>query len=243
MPSIPLDPTRWVLVKPESSGTQVITSRGGACFFPATTVAQNAPPEETSENTFSPAVTEVAVNTTTTVTLPKYFKAKKQTSSEELKPVILELAQPVEKVEGGQLTAESVATAAIANSAVTEPKLGTAAVTVVKTKVKTDAVPTGTESLTAVAGTSGVGRTISFGYSAKKEANAKVKLIHNLGTTALTIDAFTTSSKIASEFIPFNTAVKGSIEKIKVESANEVLITLVATEPGSKEEFIYIVQG
>ncbi len=100
MPSIPLDPTHWTLVHPEANNTQVITSRGGACFFSTSLVA---PPEETSANTFSPTATEVAANATTTVTLPKYFKAKKQSSTEELKPVVLELAQPVEQVQSAQI--------------------------------------------------------------------------------------------------------------------------------------------
>ncbi len=105
MPSIPLDPTHWTLVHPEANNSQVVTSKGGASFFSTSLVA---PPEETSANTFSPSATEVAANGTTTVTIPKYFKAKKQSSTEELKPVVLELAQPVEIVTASQLGENSV---------------------------------------------------------------------------------------------------------------------------------------
>src|SRR5271170_3621150 len=138
---------------------------------------------------------------------------------------------------------EDVQTANLANSSVTEPKLGTSVVSVNKTKVKVDAVPTGTESLTAVIGTSGVGRIVSFGYSAKKEANAKVKLVHNLGTTAVEVQAYTTATKVASERLASGSAAAGAVEKIKVVSANEIELTLVAAEPAAKEEFIYIVTG
>ena len=157
--------------------------------------------------------------------------------------------EPKNSIEEAQVrvfetaTLEEIGTGNIATGAVTEPKLGTAAVSVPKTKVKTDAIPTGTESLTAVAGTVGVGRIISFGYSAKKEANAKVKLIHNLGTTAVVVAAYTTATKVASERLAEGSTAAGAIEKVKVESANEVLITLAAAEPGAKEEFIYVVTG
>ncbi len=108
MPSIPLDPTHWTLVGPEANGSQVVTSRGGACFTTSTNPFTQSAPEETSRNTFSPTATEVVLNEAFTLTQPRWFKAFKTSSTELPKETVLELAQPVEQFQSAQIGSGAV---------------------------------------------------------------------------------------------------------------------------------------
>jgi hypothetical protein len=229
MPSpIELDVTHWTRVSPEGR-TQKIKALSFACFYYR---GESSPPPLASEGT------EIAANGEITMTraqAPYWFRNKKAASTEEQKQSILEL-QPVE--------AENIVEGEVLEGSITAAKLAAKAVEASKALAATVPVPVAGESLTAVAGTAGVTRTINFAYTAKAEASAKVKLIHNLGTTAVVVTAWTTASKIPSEVIAFPAATtKGGITKVKAESANEVLVTLNGETPGAKEEFIYIVTG
>lgn len=224
---IELDVTRWTEVKPEGK-TQKVKALGSACYYYRTLPT---PPPLASEGT------EIAENAELTLERsqgPYWFRTKKATTGEEQKPCILEtLAAELENITSTQ----------IESGTINAGDLGSEAVTAAKAKGATVPVPVATESLTAVAGTAGVTRTVNFAYTAKAEASAKVKLIHNLGTTAVVVTAFTTATKVPSEVLGFGEEVKGAIAKVKAESANEVLVTLKAAVPGAKEEFIYTVTG
>ncbi len=241
MPSIDLDTKHWIKVSPVEDEIVKVTAKGFACYWSRSAT----PPEKASEGT------ELAENSAVTVEEPngRWFRAKEPSSTEApVQPCILEVEQSPtgvggEEISTGQIDKEAITTEKIKLLNVTAATLGAKAVTAAKALEATVPTPAAAESLTAVAGTAGVARTINFAYTAKHEASAKVKLIHNLGTTAVTVTAFTTATKLPSEIIGFGVEAKGGIEKVKVESANEVLVTLKAAVPGAKEEFIYSVQG
>lgn len=141
------------------------------------------------------------------------------------------------------LAGEGVPTGALAAEAVTAAKIASKAVTAAKANEATVPTPAAAESLTALAGTAGVGRVMTFAYTAKHEASAKVKLIHNLGTEAVVVQAFKAATKKPGVNMELSATTAGAIAKWEPVSANETLVTLGTGEPAAKEEFFYTVIG
>lgn len=243
---VELDLTRWTKVVPEGR-TQKVKCLSFACFYYRTLPT---PPELASEGT------EIAANGELTMEraqAPYWFRTKKAAATEVQKPSILETKEGSPETvtspeirEGAVLAADlaegSVTVSAVAAGAIQAANIKTNALTAANVLIPT--VPSaGAESLTAVVGAAGIARRVNAVYTAKHEASAKVKIVHNLGTSLLTVDAYISSAKIPTEKLEPGSAAAGAISKVAVTNTNQVELTLVAAEPTGGEEFFYVVTG
>jgi hypothetical protein len=228
---IELDPRRWVRVVPQGK-SQVVKVIGGACYYSP----EPEPPE--IEYPGKPAAgTELTENSTLTLegNIPRWFLAKMaeaERKGEEAFKV------PTLEVQIGK--PESTGEASLGSEAVTATRIAKEAVETAKVKpANTTGISfSATEKTATELGGSGITRTVLAYANPKHEAHAKVKIVHNLNTEYLDVTVWLLSSKKAKEQLPFTTWIK----VVESKSANEVEVEF-EKEPGSKEEFVFVIQG
>lgn len=244
MPRIMVDQVHPVHVVPEAGHSQVVKNLGKVnVYYKDTTFVPNTKNElEPTEGTELAEGSEVTIEKFSGLWFLAGVEAGEPPKTKAEATIELKAPTALVSIGESEIAAEAVTASKIGAEAVTTAKIKKEAVTVAKALAPTLPVSSGTESLTATMGTAGTSSIIGV-YCCKKEASAKVKVKHALGSEAVSVTAYLSAAKKPTTKLEPGAATAGAIASVKNESAEEVLVTLVAAEPAAgKEEFFYLVQ-